>query len=169
MPWVESLFVYGHKEISYIELLCIIASKVTNKIYPEKLKVVEFLIAKKIKIFWSFQHKLTLSRKNLLSFPLASLVAQRVKRLPATWETRVQSLGWEDLLEKEMATHSSILAWRIPWTEEPGGLQFTGSQTVRHDWATSLSFPSHSVCFPRKGCWRIFVLVRHGLSWQGCS
>ena len=63
----------------------------------------------------------------------AFLVAQRIKRLPAKQETRVQSLGWEDPLEKEMATHSSILAWRIPWTEEPGGLQSTGSQRVRQD------------------------------------
>ena len=68
-----------------------------------------------------------------------SLVAQRLKRLPALRETWVQSLGWEDPLEKEMTTHSSILAWRIPWTEEPGGLQSTGSQRVGHDWATSLS------------------------------
>ena len=68
----------------------------------------------------------------------ASLVAQRLKRLPAMWETWVRFLGWEDPLEKEMATHSSILAWRILWTEEPGGLQSTGSQRVRHDWATSL-------------------------------
>ena len=52
----------------------------------------------------------------------ASLVAQRLKCLPAMWETWVRSLGWEDPLEKEMATHSSILAWRVPWTEEPGGL-----------------------------------------------
>ena len=57
-------------------------------------------------------------------------------------ETRVQSLGQEDPLEKAMATHSSILAWRIPWTEEPGRLQSTGSQRVRHDWATSLHFTS---------------------------
>ena len=56
----------------------------------------------------------------------ASLVAQRIKHLPAMQETRVRSLGWENPLEKEMATHSSILAWRIPWTEEPGGLQSTG-------------------------------------------
>ena len=56
-----------------------------------------------------------------------------VKRLPTTWETRVQSLGWEDLLEKEMATHSSILAWRIPWMEKPGRLQSLGSQGVGHD------------------------------------
>ena len=61
------------------------------------------------------------------------LVAQRVKRLPAMQETRVQSLGWEDPLEKEMATHSSILAWRIPWTEKPGRLQSMGSQRVRYD------------------------------------
>ena len=63
----------------------------------------------------------------------ASLVAQRLKRLPSMRETWVQFLGWEDALEKEMATHSSILAWRIPWTEEPGGLQSTGSQRVGHD------------------------------------
>ena len=63
----------------------------------------------------------------------ASLVAQRLKCLPAMQETWVRSLGREDPLEKEMATHSSILAWRIPWIEEPGGLQSTGSQRVRHD------------------------------------
>ena len=56
----------------------------------------------------------------------ASLVAQMVKRLPAMQETRLQSLGWEDLLEASMATHSSILAWRIAWTEEPGGTQSMG-------------------------------------------
>ena len=60
----------------------------------------------------------------------ASLVAQMVKNLPATWETWVRSLGWEDPLEKEMATHSSILARRIPWTEEPGRLQSMESQRV---------------------------------------
>ena len=64
--------------------------------------------------------------KPLLPFIWASLVVQRLKRLPAMWETWVQSLGREDPLEKEMATHSRILAWRIPWTEEPGGLQSTG-------------------------------------------
>ena len=69
----------------------------------------------------------------------ASLVTQRIKRLPAMRETRVRSLGWEDPLEKEMAIHSSTLAWRIPWTEEPGWLQSTGSQRVRHDWVTSLT------------------------------
>ena len=58
-------------------------------------------------------------------------MAQRLKRLPAMQETWVRSLGWEDLLEKEMATHSSILAWRIPWREEPGRLQST--QRVGHD------------------------------------
>ena len=69
----------------------------------------------------------------------ASLVADRLKHLPPMQETLVWSLGWEDPLEKEMAIHSSILAWRIPWTEEPGGLQSTGSQRVGHDWATSLT------------------------------
>ena len=63
----------------------------------------------------------------------ASLVAQRLKHLPAMQETWVQSLGQEDPLEKEMATHSSILTWRIPWTEEPDRLQSTGSQRVGHN------------------------------------
>ena len=65
---------------------------------------------------------------------------QRVKRLPTMRETLVRSLGREDPLEKEMTTHSSILAWKIPWTEEPGRLQSMGLQRVRHDWATSLHF-----------------------------
>ena len=60
-------------------------------------------------------------------------MAQKLKRLPAVWETWVRSLGWKDPLEKEMAPHSSILAWRIPWTEEPGRLQSMGSQRVGHD------------------------------------
>ena len=62
-----------------------------------------------------------------------SLVAQTVKCLPTMRETPVRSLGREDLLEKEVATHSSILAWKIPWTEKPGRLQFLGSQRVRHN------------------------------------
>ena len=60
-------------------------------------------------------------------------MAQLVKNPPAMWETLVRSLGWEDPLEKGKATHSSILAWRIPWTEEPSGLQSLGSQGVRYD------------------------------------
>ena len=60
-------------------------------------------------------------------------MAQRLKRLPAMLETWVRSLGWEDPLEKEMATHSSILAWRIPWAEEPGGLKSMWLQRIRHD------------------------------------
>ena len=60
-------------------------------------------------------------------------MAQMVKHLPTRRETQVQSLGWEDLLEKEMAIHFSILAWKIPWTEEPGRLQSTGLQRVGHD------------------------------------
>ena len=60
-------------------------------------------------------------------------MAQTVKRLPAMWETRVRFLGQEDPLEKEMAVHSSTLAWKIPWTEEPGRLQSMGSQRVRHN------------------------------------
>ena len=63
----------------------------------------------------------------------ASLVTQMVKNLPVRQETWVGYLGWEDPLEKEVATHSGILVWRIPWTEGPGGLQFMGLQRVGHD------------------------------------
>ena len=79
------------------------------------------------------RHYLGVNFCDLYSFNRASLLAQMVKRLPAMRETRVQSLGREDPLEKEMATHSSTLAWKIPWIEEPGRLQSMGSQRVGHD------------------------------------
>ena len=78
--------------------------------------------------------------KSLIPFSVDGLPwwLRQVKRLPAMWETRVQFLGREDPLEKEMAIHSSTLAWKIPWTEESDRLQSTGSQRVGLDWATSL-------------------------------
>ena len=76
-----------------------------------------------------------------LKTPYSSLVAQWVKTLPTMQETWIWFLGWEDLLEKEMASHSSILAWEIPQTEKPGRLQSLGSQRVGHNWATSLDWP----------------------------
>ena len=88
-------------------------------------------------------HELTKNKKNChseLSSSRASLVAQRVKRLPTMRETQVWSLGREDPLEKEMATHSSTLAWKIPRTEKPGRLRSMGSQRVGHDWAEWLHF-----------------------------
>ena len=87
----------------------------------------------------------------------ASLVAQRLKHLPGMRETRVWSLGREDPLEKEMATHSSILAWRIPWREEPGRLQSMGSQRVGHDWETSLHFTD--TCTIQKHVWLLFFSI----------
>ena len=81
----------------------------------------------------------------ITSFPQStttSLAAKTVKCLSTMPETRVWSLGWEDPLEKEMAIHSKTTAWKIPWTEEPGGLQPTWSQRVGHDWATSSHFTS---------------------------
>ena len=77
--------------------------------------------------------QLQTASSSLLFFQGASLVAQLEKNLPAVQETWAQSLGWEDVLEKGMAAHSSILAWGIPWTEEPGGLQTMGLQRVGHD------------------------------------
>ena len=95
----------------------------------------------------------------------ASLVAQRLKHLPGMWETRVWSLGREDPLEKEMATHSSILAWRIPWREEPGRLQSMGSQRVRHDWETSLHFTSpHRYLYNSKTCLALIFFHLHDLT-----
>ena len=85
-------------------------------------------------------YRFMLSKINYVNFwACVSLVAQRLKWLPPMRDTRVRSLGGEDPLEKEMATHSSILPWRIPWTEELGRLQSTGSQRVGYDWVTSLS------------------------------
>ena len=84
-------------------------------------------------------HRVGQDWSNLAAVAAASrtyLVAQMVKHLPTMRETRVQSLGWEDLLEKEMATHSSILSWKIPWMDEPGRLQSMALRRVGHDWAT---------------------------------
>ena len=84
-------------------------------------------------------HYLSVSWMYLIPFPTsgrASLIAQTVKHPSAIQDTQLLSKGREDPLEKEMETHSSILTWRIPWTEKPGGLQSTGSQRARHDWAT---------------------------------
>ena len=84
------------------------------------------------------------------------------------WEAWVRSLGWEDPLEKEMATHSSTLAWKISWTEEPGRLQSMGSQRVRHDWATSLSLlhgrrnsPWDPCCLLLVGSFAVVVFIMH--------
>ena len=90
-----------------------------------------------------------------------SLVFQRVKNLPAMLETWVWSLGREDPLEKGMTTHSSVLAWRIPWTEEPGGLQSMGSQRVGHDWVTNtFTFTPFSRQFSSI-CWKMVVINIH--------
>ena len=104
----------------------------------------------------------------------ASLVAQMVKTLPAMQETWVWSLGWEDPLKKEMATHSSVLAWRIPWTEEPsyrlagyrGGLATVHGvakvQRVRHDWATNMC-----TCACARACTHTHTHAHRGMSWGG--
>ena len=85
--------------------------------------------------YWSFKKKKNNCTYKYILWP--SLGAKTVKNLPAMQETWVWSLGQEGSLEQEVATHSNILAWRIPWTEEPGGLQSTGSQRVGHAWATN--------------------------------
>ena len=93
-------------------------------------------------------------RVKFMTNDFTSPVAHMVKNLPVMWETQFRSLGQEDPLEKEMATHSSTLAWNIPWTEEPGRLQSMGSQKVRHDWETSLSLYNHKG-FALGGTWMV--------------
>ena len=86
-------------------------------------------------------------------------MAQTVKHLPAVQETWVHPPGWEDPLEKEMATHSSTLAWKIPWMGEPGRLQSMGPQRVRHDWATSLgSLLDYTLKLMKDLLWMLWVL-----------
>ena len=77
-------------------------------------------------------------QKNIHMYTLGSLVGEMVKNLPVMQETQVPSLGWEDPLEKGMATHSSAPVWRIPWTEEPSGFQYFRSQRVSHNWVTNI-------------------------------
>ena len=108
--------------IRHASFMCIHVTSVNNDSLSLKLVTIQSPIH-------------TFSNYLLLSVYGTSPVAEMVKNLPATWGTWVKSLGWEDPLEEGMATHSSILAWRIPWTEGPGGLQSIGSPRVRHDWS----------------------------------
>ena len=96
------------------------------------------------------------SVRNKSHFPHSSVM----KNLPAMQETLVLLLGQEDPLEKEMATHSSILAWRVPWTEEPGRLQFIGSHRVRHDWS-DLAHTKASACHSRYAQETLLRVVMH--------
>ena len=87
------------------------------------------------------------------------------KNPPAMYKTRVRYLGWEDPLEEGMATHSGILTWRSPWTEEPGGLQSTGLQRVGHNYATNIHTHTHSYCvsndwISKRGIFRSFISLR---------
>ena len=102
----------------------------------------------------------------------ASQVAQMIKNLPAIQKTWVQSLGQQDPLEKGMATHSSIIAQRIAWTEEPGGPQSTGLQRVRHDWMTNTCTSLHICCicnihllYPFVCWWTLTLFLKSWLQW----
>ena len=106
---------------------------------------------------WTFMHASV-----YIYIMIGFLGGSVVKNLPAKQETRVQSLGQEDPLETGMATHSSILAWRIPWTEEPGGLQSMGSQRVGHDWATKHTQEKIRVLF-LKDIWKSVTKDSRGL------
>ena len=123
----------------FSKLVLSIKAKLTQKLYDSVILFIEIQYQK----WYKCTSKDLYYYLQIAILFMASLVAQRLKHLPPMRETQVPSLGQEDPPEKEMATHFSILAWRIPWTEEPGRLQSTGSQTVGHDWATSLSHTIH--------------------------
>ena len=98
-------------------------------------------------LYWALQKKFKKTLAGSYQITWASLVAQMVKNPPAMRETWIWSLVWEDRLEEGMATHSSILACRIPWTEGPGGLQSMGSPRIRHNWVTAHS-TAHQITPP---------------------
>ena len=104
------------------------------------MKIRQLLSPRKMKD--CIRKRLVLVDLDILTF----LMVQNVKSLPAMQETWVQFLGWKDPLEKEIATHSSILAWRIPWTEEPGGLQSMGLQRIGDDLATKQQTTKNYIC-----------------------
>ena len=122
-------------------------SKLDNEIKDSTLPVLCFL--KNMENCWHASNPAidTWDFTILVSVSWASLVAQMLKNLPAIQETWVWPLGKEDPLEEGMASHSSILAWWIPWTEEPGGLQSMGLQRVRHDWLTNTHTYTHTHTF----------------------
>ena len=104
--------------------------------------------------WWYLKHNLNTGTQPCLKLGIPLDLLVTVKSLPAVLETPVWSLGQEDPVEKETATHSSILAWRISWMEEPGRLQSMGSQRVRHDWVTNTHTHTHTPreCRRDKGC-----------------
>jgi len=149
-------YIHLYKKINHLEILCL--TQLKRKIRIFLCLNCSFVL---IHIFDNYRHiwllllytlsynertgqRLPISSHNYHSVYIDFAGGSGIKRLPTMWETWVQSLGWEDLLEKAMAAHSCILAWKIPWMEEPGRLQSMGSQRVGHDWATSLSL-SHSL------------------------
>ena len=127
------------KQLSLLSIWSIIVINIVWFLFPVLMNWSHYFCRKK-KHYHS--HLIVLSfylLSKMFIIPLEALVAQMVKRLSTMWEIQVLSLGWEDPLEKEVEIHSSTLAWKIPWTEEPGRLQSTGSQRVGHHLVTSLS------------------------------
>ena len=131
-PWVSFNGILEEQTLLFVDIFLIL----------RKL----FLLTLILPVCTGFSQPYTNEIKSLYSLIWASPVAQMVKSPPAMQETQVQSLGQEDPLEKVIVTHASVLAWRIPWIEEPGGLQSMGSQRVRHDWATEALSKKPSNC-----------------------
>ena len=137
--WVLKFSLMWDKNARKLDEIKFSGVKLSGYLNKERKKVgsIQAPLKKKLIYFSIYLNSfLTLFKCLQYIFTYKYVVAQMVKNLPSVQETQVHSLGWEDPLEKEMTTHSSILAWRIPWTEEPGGLQSMGLQRVRHNWAT---------------------------------
>ena len=130
-------FVCGILQARILEWVAISFSRASSR-HRDRTQV--FCIAGRRFNLWATREALIPTIFKFFYTNLDSIIKSRDITLLTKWETQVQSLGHEYLLEKEMATHSSILAWKIPWTEAPGRLQSMGSQRVGHDWATSLFF-----------------------------
>ena len=125
------------------------------------------LISLLSKGLWRVFSSITVQKHQFFGAQLTSMVLQTVKRLSTMRETQVWSLGWEDPLEREIAIHSSTIAWKIPWTEEPGRLQSMGSQRVGHDWATSLFSCLYGPSLTYiHDYWKNHIFDYMGLCWQ---
>ena len=135
IPYNKKIIIISSSHSSIIAVIYftyILSFETVAIILSKKFDLLDQLKIRKTKILFNC-HLFAFQCSSFLY--MAFLVAQSVKSLTAMLETWVRSLGWEDPLKKEMATHSSILAWKIAWAEEPGGLQSMGSQWVGHSWA----------------------------------
>ena len=145
--WRKTQNIIWNIKQSFIIVLILLYLKIITLCSKNLVKSIRTVIINELENRTTLKqtNKLSYRKINLMRFwEMTSPVAQTVKNLPTMWETWVRSLGWKNPLEKGMATHCSILVWRIPWTEKPGKLQFMELQRAKHDWATFTSLLTES-------------------------